>query len=100
PPSQLYTLSLHDALPISSSFSPSKYVRRPVDWKNSASSFRFTTPTTLPGNESSRRLRSSRGESAALLAERVPAGLSRGPSGNCRSEEHTSELQSPCNLVC
>src|SRR5256885_8072012 len=20
--------------------------------------------------------------------------------GNCRSEEHTSELQSPCNLVC
>src|SRR2546426_5683064 len=22
------------------------------------------------------------------------------PCGTCRSEEHTSELQSPCNLVC
>src|SRR2546426_8291069 len=22
------------------------------------------------------------------------------PSAHCRSEEHTSELQSPCNLVC
>src|SRR5256885_11461460 len=22
------------------------------------------------------------------------------PSASCRSEEHTSELQSPCNLVC
>src|SRR5256885_9173627 len=24
----------------------------------------------------------------------------RWPPGQCRSEEHTSELQSPCNLVC
>src|SRR2546426_4370934 len=24
----------------------------------------------------------------------------RGPAGRLRSEEHTSELQSPCNLVC
>src|SRR5256885_3592746 len=38
-----------------------------------------------------------------------PAGVARetrrrtrrvGPSLMCRSEEHTSELQSPCNLVC
>src|SRR5256885_3856378 len=28
-----------------------------------------------------------------------PAGLCR-PLPPCRSEEHTSELQSPCNLVC
>src|SRR2546426_4212731 len=27
-------------------------------------------------------------------------GGSRSPSGCARSEEHTSELQSPCNLVC
>src|SRR2546426_6987527 len=29
-------------------------------------------------------------------------GVRRGSSGGtrCRSEEHTSELQSPCNLVC
>src|SRR2546426_3263618 len=29
------------------------------------------------------------------------AGRERGRAGRaCRSEEHTSELQSPCNLVC
>src|SRR5256885_12172614 len=32
-----------------------------------------------------------------LLADR-PAGILTGQAG--RSEEHTSELQSPCNLVC
>src|ERR1039457_5582627 len=52
---EIYTLSLHDALPI--------YARRPLDlWRR---------------------------QSAA------------GCSARCaRSEEHTSELQSPCNLVC
>src|SRR5256885_9886581 len=34
--------------------------------------------------------------------ELSPAPLSSetAPRGPCRSEEHTSELQSPCNLVC
>src|SRR5256885_11957392 len=33
---------------------------------------------------------------------RFPGDLRVGPDGigNSRSEEHTSELQSPCNLVC
>src|SRR2546430_5791306 len=53
---EIYTLSLHDALPISSRRSP--YTRRP----------------------------SARPLSAA--------------STQCRSEEHTSELQSQSNLVC
>src|SRR5256885_15392190 len=58
---EIYTLSLHDALPISSA----------------------STPT----------------DSLAQAGERVFL------SGTCsmchtRSEEHTSELQSPCNLVC
>src|SRR5688500_19198427 len=30
--------------------------------------------------------------------EWIPSGM--GAVGNARSEEHTSELQSPCNLVC
>src|SRR5256885_4738575 len=31
----------------------------------------------------------------------VRSARARGPDGHlCRSEEHTSELQSPCNLVC
>src|ERR1022692_5089294 len=32
-----------------------------------------------------------------FLVARVPDGAASGPVG---SEEHTSELQSPCNLVC
>src|SRR5205807_10419320 len=61
-PTEIYTLSLHDALPI------------------------CLSPTTI-------------------RKPRLPAGRSRelrkDTSGaEARSEEHTSELQSPCNLVC
>src|SRR5256885_8545670 len=62
---EIYTLSLHDALPI--------YVMR-------------TTPRG-PG----RRLATLPG----IRLNRQPA-----PNSGERSEEHTSELQSPCNLVC
>src|SRR5256885_10835785 len=31
---------------------------------------------------------------------RGPLGTGAAPDANPRSEEHTSELQSPCNLVC
>src|SRR2546426_6535642 len=30
----------------------------------------------------------------------VGSSLDNSPGNFCRSEEHTSELQSPCNLVC
>src|SRR5256885_8445992 len=61
---EIYTLSLHDALPI---------LPRPEgSWIPARSS---------PGASSTRSLRSGR----------IPSE---------RSEEHTSELQSPCNLVC
>src|SRR2546426_1924783 len=53
---EIYTLSLHDALPI------------------------------LPIPEP--------------LAEILGYHFVRFPAGPARSEEHTSELQSPCNLVC
>src|SRR5256885_7452996 len=59
---EIYTLSLHDALPISARI------------ESEASS----TITTL------------------LL----PSAFAAMPAGMARSEEHTSELQSPCNLVC
>src|ERR1039457_7692752 len=52
---EIYTLSLHDALPISR--------RRAESW----------THRSKPSSPK---------------------------SGDARSEEHTSELQSPCNLVC
>src|SRR5256885_11639956 len=32
--------------------------------------------------------------------EALPYGHGRAPAAGGRSEEHTSELQSPCNLVC
>src|SRR5256885_6181120 len=57
---EIYTLSLHDALPISSNFGGST------------------------GCPTGRRLVPSRSPQRA----------------DWRSEEHTSELQSPCNLVC
>src|SRR5256885_12350255 len=56
---EIYTLSLHDALPISHS------------------------PCSVAGSSST-----SRNPSTSRVRPRA------------RSEEHTSELQSPCNLVC
>src|SRR5256885_11275516 len=68
---EIYTLSLHDALPISmcvvTSSSPSP--ESPPTWCCSCSS--------------AVRL-------SCCAWRRI----------HCRSEEHTSELQSPCNLVC
>src|SRR2546426_4163768 len=58
---EIYTLSLHDALPISTP---------PPMWR-------------------------SAGRAASSTRWAHAAG-----SPNARSEEHTSELQSPCNLVC
>src|SRR5438876_12169779 len=58
---EIYTLSLHDALPISRCRSP-----RP----------------------------------ARRCAARWPRESARGRRGKARSEEHTSELQSPVHLVC
>src|SRR5256885_2967141 len=62
---EIYTLSLHDALPIS--FICMSQARHPDKWV----------------------LRQA--------WQRVPFSMTRSTK---RSEEHTSELQSPCNLVC
>src|SRR5256885_11941387 len=75
---EIYTLSLHDALPISLCVQLRR--RRP----GSGPSAR--PPGRARGSGWLRR----RGSPA-----RRPAGWLSG-----RSEEHTSELQSPCNLVC
>src|SRR5256885_13293027 len=42
------------------------------------------------------------GQPRLHLSENIwkPDAASRLPVSNLRSEEHTSELQSPCNLVC
>src|SRR5258708_39099116 len=69
---EIYTLSLHDALPIlSSSFLPS---RRAASLRQSTKSRESVCESNVSSSGSS--------------------------SGWVRSEEHTSELQSPDHLVC
>src|SRR2546426_10630115 len=75
---EIYTLSLHDALPIWS---------RPCP--RSASRCRRPRAPPSTGRRSSWNRGRARRDSAPAPA------AARG-----RSEEHTSELQSPCNLVC
>src|SRR5256885_16557867 len=72
---EIYTLSLHDALPIFR-VAPNTKARASWPW-----------PSGLAG---SRRRAVARSVVVAVVAAR----------GQRRSEEHTSELQSPCNLVC
>src|SRR5436305_14021590 len=76
-PTQIYPLSLHDALPIS---------------LTSSRSASGTDPTTFP-------------VAGSVTSKRRPAAASRHapPISSCsagRSEEHTSELQSRPHLVC
>src|SRR5205807_10446205 len=99
PPSDLSTLSLHDALPISlcdlcvlcvlcvnswifSSCLTSRQISLPASNPPSA------LLTSLPIQQSARN--------TPLMKSFRPSS----PKPPPRSEEHTSELQSPCNLVC
>src|SRR5690606_41424326 len=77
-PTQLYTLSLHDALPICTG-RPRHHGARPP-----------SVPVPRPGLGR----RAPRPRRAGLGRRGSPPGLRR------RSEEHTSELQSRENLVC
>src|SRR5256885_9872791 len=70
---EIYTLSLHDALPICFS---------------------------AEGDESARRHAVASCRAKALKPVRSGFIRRRVRGAEFRSEEHTSELQSPCNLVC
>src|SRR5688500_20354635 len=81
---EIYSLSLHDALPIwpERSASPAGTPSRPA-----RTSARTSICPATRGTHTCRRL---------------DRHIARTSAGACadRSEEHTSELQSPCNLVC
>src|SRR3712207_7820014 len=78
---EIYTLSLHDALPISSRLRGLKASQGPPPSKAEA--------------------RPGAGELCRLQRQVRPAqGLRGSPLGRVRSEEHTSELQSRQYLVC
>src|SRR5256885_17272798 len=77
---EIYTLSLHDALPISGMallWFFHRFLKKPLI-------------SLFPRNQHGKLL------AAAPAQDENPV---RQPAA-CRSEEHTSELQSPCNLVC
>src|SRR5690242_21877002 len=75
-PPEIYTLSLHDALPISAAGPV-------VQPDGGAGAPHPRAPDREPG----------------ALAPRPPPGTPQGAAAR-RSEEHTSELQSHVNLVC
>src|SRR5204863_7665043 len=99
-PTGLYTLSLHDALPISTPgyVRPARYVSRPmVDTRRGADEIAREVVRLAP-----LFLRQAGGHVLTLLD---PAGIvlsynEEGERAECRSEEHTSELQSRRDLVC
>src|SRR5256885_8352512 len=77
---EIYTLSLHDALPIwRITAVPCDAIRR-------------------RGNVFSNAMKPATSAIHAMLM--MPNANSAAMSAQQRSEEHTSELQSPCNLVC
>src|SRR2546426_1825359 len=67
---------------------PNVYANAPID----------NTVARWPG--SSRRFRNAVVRAGCKLHTMYRGTWSNAAPGNCRSEEHTSELQSPCNLVC
>src|SRR5256885_16361296 len=79
---EIYTLSLHDALPI----------------------FQHDVVEDLNPRRFAETIREATCQSAAAIDEilhTAPPERAQGRiHGKTRSEEHTSELQSPCNLVC
>src|SRR2546426_1821409 len=65
----------------------------------------FPYTTLFRSSRGSRTVLGGRGGATPLrysTRSRCPAALAAAPSDSeaVRSEEHTSELQSPCNLVC
>src|SRR5690606_42104585 len=91
-PTASYTLSLHDALPISPSWPPppSSRCAGPIASRRRSSSTRTGGPARNPTLD----LPAVRGRRRSVrpARNRVPRSW--------RSEEHTSELQSRENLVC
>src|SRR5256885_8207895 len=76
---EIYTLSLHDALPISAD-------------KKAGDDQKETTCRHLCAQED--------GTGTASMGHQAGEPEGRRQPKDQRSEEHTSELQSPCNLVC
>src|SRR2546426_12578055 len=86
---EIYTLSLHDALPISNG-----RVGEPIAMTATVSGAGNVALWPEPAIRWPPGFRPYPGETGMRIAARD------GRIAGTRSEEHTSELQSPCNLVC
>src|SRR5690606_41464329 len=93
PPTSIYTLSLHDALPISSCrlHAPRGASTRTRCAQSARASSRRS------GRRPHRALTAVRASMLEGACSRKPCATTR---DRARSEEHTSELQSRENLVC
>src|SRR5690625_6920483 len=89
-PLQLYTLSLHDALPISIQLSAERLAMRLTDKLDDKDAAMLQRATQTIVNQ------------VASLKKMVEdfREYARTPPAQMRSEEHTSELQSRGHLVC
>src|SRR5205807_8061932 len=85
-PTTLYTLSLHDALPIS---------RAQRDWPTEPVAS-YLNGLVARGHGAVYRPQREAGKELGIFYRRTQSVQ----VARDRSEEHTSELQSPCNLVC
>src|SRR5437868_10453408 len=86
----IYTLSLHDALPISSR-------RRGNSNARTAPPPPSGSPASAPAPPARRTPPAARTARPGRASASAPG---TGPASACRSEEHTSELQSRFDLVC
>src|SRR3712207_8578875 len=83
---EIYTLSLHDALPILAVSCAWRRAHQPYEPSSGRK-----PQAGLPGSDAPR---------AATSSVRLPSHHVSSSSQSCRSEEHTSELQSRQYLVC
>src|SRR5205807_5202447 len=99
PPPSFYTLSLHDALPIS-------YTDDHIGLMDHLGIRQFMVLGFCIGGPFIWNLLQRAGDRVVAAVPAQPSGYRPEMPGLSynnnmkRSEEHTSELQSPCNLVC
>src|SRR5206468_10583270 len=93
PPTEIYTLSLHDALPIFEWVKP----RRPA-WMDQATYDRL--PERLTVREVHVTVAAPGARTRQLVVATTLTDADLYTKDDIRSEEHTSELQSRSDLVC
>src|SRR5690606_41366710 len=97
PHSDIYTLSLHDALPIYTCLYPTGVTINNITQTGADISWTGSTSTSVTAYEYEVRSSGTPGSGTPGLDA---TGITTNATITSRSEEHTSELQSRENLVC